>query len=69
MRRYKVNLKFGRKVKLARRKVKISQEELAERVKISRNHMGRVERGEVNLSLVLASKIALALKVNLKKLL
>lgn len=42
---------------------KISQEKLAELVHISRNHVGRIERGEVNVSLHLAQKIAKALKV------
>ena len=66
MRVYKVNLKFGKGVQKTRKKMKISQEELAEIVGISRNHMGRVERGEVNVSLRLASKITKLLKMELK---
>lgn len=65
MRSYKVNQQFGKKVKKFRNLTnpKVSQEELAERIHISRNHMGRIERGEVNPSLHLVQKISKALKV------
>lgn len=65
MRGYKVSKYFGKKVKKYRNLAvpKISQENLAELVHISRNHVGRIERGEVNVSLHLAQKIAKALKV------
>ena len=63
MRVYKVNLKFGKDAQKTRKKMGISQEELAEIIGISRNHMGRIERGEVNISLRLATKIAKTLKI------
>lgn len=69
MRMYKVNKIFGKRVKRVRKQMKISQEELAEKIGISRNHMGRIERGEGNTSLVKASKIAKALKVKSSQLL
>ena len=63
MRVYKVNLRFGKRVQKARKLMENSQEELADKVGISRNHMGRIERGEVNISLRLATKIAKTLKI------
>ena len=65
MRGYKINKYFGKKVKKYRNLAvpKISQEELAELVNLSRNHIGRIERGEVNVSLPMIQKIAKALKV------
>lgn len=69
MRMYKINRIFGKRVKRARKAMNISQEELAGRVGISRNHMGRVERGGVNVTLVLAEKIAKQLKVKSSQLL
>jgi DNA-binding XRE family transcriptional regulator len=65
MRVYKVNLKFGNSVQRARKQMDLSQEELADKIGISRNHMGRIERGEVNISLRLASKITKLLKIEL----
>jgi len=69
MRMYKVNKIFGKRVKRARKRMKLSQEGLAAKVGISRNHIGRVERGEVNVSLVLAEKIAKILKVKSSQIL
>ena len=63
MRRYKVNIKFGKNVQRARKKLKISQEELAEKLNISRNHVGRIEKGRVNITLVLIEKMARTLKI------
>lgn len=69
MRMYKINQKFGRKIQRIRKKeLKISQEELASRIGIHRNHMGRIERGETNPPLPLIEKIARALSTPLSKL-
>lgn len=69
MRLYKISKKFGGKVQKLRKVMKISQEELAERVGIHRNHMGRIERGETNPPLPTIEKIAKALKVKPDELL
>lgn len=63
MRRYKVNARFGKNVRKARKRLSLSQEELAEKIGISRNHMGRLERGEINVMLVLVERIAKKLKI------
>ena len=69
MRRYKVSVKFGKKVQKIRKERGISQEKLAAAVGIHRNHMGRIERGETNPGLPLINKIARALRVKTKDLL
>lgn len=69
MRRYKANKYFGKKVQKSRKKKGLSQEDLAGELKISRNHVGRIERGEVNITLVLAQKICRVLKVKSSELL
>lgn len=69
MRVYKVSKDFGKKLQRIRKKIGISQEELAERVGVHRNHIGRIERGETNPSLPLIQKIAKVLKVSGKDLL
>lgn len=68
MRVYKVNKKFGSRIQKIRKQLKISQEELAARVGIHRNHMGRIERGETNPPLPLIEKIAKELKVSVSDL-
>lgn len=69
MRRYKVSKNFGRKVQKLRKVMKISQEELAFKVGVHRNHLGRIERGETNPPLPLVEKIARALKASSSDLL
>lgn len=64
MRTYKVNLKFGNKLKKARKERDLSQEDLAGLLNMSRNHIGRLESGSVNVTLVQVERIARALKVN-----
>ncbi len=69
MRVYKVSKDFGKKIQRVRRQIGISQEELAERVGVHRNHIGRIERGETNPPLPLIQKMAKVLKVSGKDLL
>jgi len=63
MRTYKINRKFGRKLKKVRKDKELSQEQLAEMLKMSRNHFGRLEAGSVNVTLVQVERIARVLKV------
>jgi len=63
MRRYTINVKFGKKIQKRRKDLGLSQEELAHKVGIHRNHMGRIERGETNPPLKTIQKIAKLLKV------
>jgi transcriptional regulator with XRE-family HTH domain len=59
---------FGQNVRAARVKLGLSQEELAERCGLHRTYVGSVERGERNITLVNAERIATALKVELSDL-
>lgn len=47
----------------------VSQEEFAEKINMHRNHVGRIERGEVNISMSTLCKIADQLKVKPEDLL
>lgn len=52
-----INIRFNRK------KVGWSQEKLAIRSKVSSDYMGRLERGEVNVSVETLSRISKALRI------
>ena len=56
-----INEKFGKRVKETRLKQHLSQEKLANLAEIDRTYLPEVERGERNISLVVAEKIAIAL--------
>ena len=60
--------KFGDKVRDFRKKLGLSQEELAERAGLHRTYIGMIERAEKNITLINIEKIAIALKVNIKEL-
>ena len=61
--------KIGDAVRQARRDRGISQEALADSSSIDRSHLGRIERGERNLTLLNLLKIARALNVKASELL
>lgn len=54
---------FGRRVRQLRRRAGESQEGFAHRLDMGRSYVGRVERGEVNVSLVNVARIAAGLGV------
>ncbi len=60
---------FGLKVRQQRKLKKISQEKLALLCNIDRSYMGRIERGEVNITLEKIYDIAYSLDVDVKELL
>ena len=60
---------FGENVRKYRRRLNISQEELANRADLHRTYIGMIERAEKNITLVNMEKIASALKVNIEDLL
>jgi len=60
-----VKLRFGKGLAHWRRFRELSQGELARRTKISRSHIGAVERGEANPTLCQMSRLAQALGVTL----
>lgn len=61
-----ITMAFGKKVRCFRKQKSISQEELAELCGLHRTYIGAVERGERNITLVNAEKIAMALEQPLK---
>lgn len=64
-----LTVSFGLKVREQRKLKKLSQERLALLCNIDRSYMGRIERGEVNITIEKIYAIAKALEIDLKKLL
>ena len=64
-----LSIAFGQLVRKHRKEKNISQEKLALLCGIDRSYMGRIERGEVNLTLEKAYEIAKILEVDLSLLL
>lgn len=65
----KLSIILGRRIQKRRKGLKITQEELAEKVKISRAYMGYIEQGRNTPSLQVVHKIASALGIKAKDLL
>ncbi len=63
-----ITLVFGQKVREVRKRLKISQDELAGLCGLHRTYIGAVERGERNITLLNAEKISDALQVSLSEL-
>lgn len=59
---------FGKKVKELRQKEGLSQEALANLADLDRTYLPSIEKGERNVSIIVASKIAAALKIKLSEL-
>ena len=59
---------LGKRIKLLRNEIELSQEELADRAEIDRTYITSVECGKRNISIVNIEKIAKALGVSLSKL-
>ncbi len=62
-------VRFGRLVRRLRRERGFSQEEFAFKVGLHRTYMGDIERGEKNVTLVTAEKVAKGLGLTLAGLL
>lgn len=69
MRRLKITQKVGKKIRITRRNKKLTQEELASKVKMHVTTLGRIERGESNPPIQTINRIAQSLGVNPKNLL
>lgn len=59
---------FGLRVRYFRKRLKLSQDELAEKSDLHRTYIGAVERGERNISLMNIFRLADALQVTAKDL-
>ena len=62
-RREQVRKRFGARLRTLRKARKLSQEEVALRSELDRSYLGKIERGESNVSLVNIHRIAEALGV------
>lgn len=69
MRRYKIAQKVGKRIRIIRRQKKLTQEDLASKVRIHVTTLGRIERGESNAPLQTLNRVAQALSVKAKELL
>lgn len=63
-----VLVKFGQKVREERRKLGLSQEQLAEEAGLHRTYIGMIERAEKNLTLENIARIAKALGLPIREL-
>ena len=63
-----VRVRFGKVVRVRRRKLGVSREEFADLCGLDRTYVGGIERGERNLGLVNIEKLAKALKLSLSEL-
>lgn len=59
---------FGAHLRRLRKCKKLSQQQLELIAEISKNQVGNIERGEVNITLITANAIAKALNITLKDL-
>lgn len=60
--------KLGLNIKHARKEKRFSQEKLAEKLNVSRNYIGMIERAEVNTPVDTVFKIAKILEINAREL-
>lgn len=61
-------ISFGQSVRLAREKLRLSQEEFAERADVHRTYISSIELGKVNIGIEVANALALALGLRLSDL-
>ncbi|MCE7898203.1 MAG: XRE family transcriptional regulator [bacterium] len=64
----KTHTKLGERIKELRKKLGMTQEDLAFKVGVDRSYMGFVERGEKNPTVATLAKISKSLKISLDQL-
>ena len=62
-------VQFGRKLRAKRKDLGISQDKMALLAEIDRSYAGRIERGEVNITLEKVYQLAKVLECDVKELL
>ena len=62
-------IKFAKRVREERKKLKLSQEEFASKIGFHRTYVGMIERGERNITLCNIEKIAKAIHIRISTLL
>lgn len=65
---YKINQQLGEKIARERKKRDMTQEELAEKIKVQTATISNIERGETDTSIYTVYKIALTFKMHIKEL-
>lgn len=60
--------RLGKRIQKARKNAGLTQEELAEKVNISRTHMGHIEQGRKTPSIKVVTKISKAVRVKISEL-
>nr|CAC80863.1 RtrR protein [Acinetobacter sp.] len=63
-----LSIEIGQLIRKKRKEKKITQEALALQCGIDRSYIGRIERGEVNLTVEKLYEIATALEVDMKEI-
>ncbi len=58
-------IEVGKKIQAKRKELNLSQETLSFDADIPRNQIGRIERGEINTSLITLFKISKALNIDI----
>ncbi len=61
-------IRFGKNVRVLRKRKGLSQEQLAFKSDLHRTYIGMIERAEKNITLVNIEKIANALEIRIKEL-
>ena len=69
MKKEDVSLILGNRVKKLRIDSEYSQESFADKIGVHRTYMGAIERGEKNITIMTAQKIAKGLGISLSELL
>lgn len=62
---YKICIKLGKRIRKIRKEKDFSQEELADKAKVHRTYMGKIERGESNPPIYTIYRISKALSVHI----
>lgn len=60
-------IEIGRRIKIYRKKIRMSQENLAEECELDRSYLGSVERGERNVTILTLERIIKVLGVTYKE--
>lgn len=60
--------KLGKRIQKLRKNLSLTQEELAEKINISRTHMGHIEQGRKSPSIKVMDKLSKTLKVKISEL-
>ncbi|EGL16572.1 helix-turn-helix transcriptional regulator [Paenibacillus sp. HGF7] len=64
-----INASVGRKIRSLRKAKNYTQDELGDLIDLEQSYLGRIERGEINITLGTLSRISDALQINPSQLL